>query len=176
MTSPIPTERLELSPLRVDDAEEMAVVLGDDRLHTFTAGGPATATELRERYERLVAGPADPDVQWMNWVVRLREDGVAVGTVQATVASRGDRRSALVAWVIGVPWQGRGFGSEAATALVEWLRGSGVGDVAAHVHPGHRASEVVATRAGLRPTPEVADGERAWRLPDVNAPGRARHA
>ena len=47
------TERLALEPLRVAHAAEMADILDDAGLHTFTEGSPLTGTELRERYESL---------------------------------------------------------------------------------------------------------------------------
>jgi RimJ/RimL family protein N-acetyltransferase len=86
-----------------------------------------------------------------------------VGTVQATVLDRDGERIAWVAWVIGVPWQGQGFASEAARTMVGWLGEQGVTTVLAAVRPGHLASERVAERAGLAPTEKVADGERVWR-------------
>jgi RimJ/RimL family protein N-acetyltransferase len=157
------TPRLRLVPLRPDDADEMASVLGDDRLHEFIGGHPVTAAELRDRYTRLAAGALDPGETWLNWVVRGLEDLAAVGTVQATLTTRNGRRTAHVAWVIGVDFQGRGFASEAAEALVEWLWGEGVDDVVAHIHPDHRASALVALRAGLEATDEEFDGETVWR-------------
>jgi RimJ/RimL family protein N-acetyltransferase len=89
---------------------------------------------------------------WLNWVVRLRSDAQPIGTVQATLTLRDGESTANVAWVIGVDWQNQGFASEAARALVNWLRQCGADNVVAHVHPDHQTSAVVATRAGLRPT------------------------
>ena len=70
---------------------------------------------------------------------------------------------AEVAWVVGVPWQGHGYASEAAAALVDWLAQTGVATVIAFVHPGHAASSAVARRIGLGPTEELVDGELVWR-------------
>ena len=158
----IETDRLRLIPLRAEDADELVSVLSDERLHRYIGGRPDTLAELRERYTRLLAGSPDPDEVWRNWVVRDR-DSQALGTVQATIRLREGRASAMVAWVIGVDWQNQGFGSEAAQALVARLQQEGVDEIVAHVHPDHRASEAVATRAGLRPTDELVDGERVWR-------------
>lgn len=158
------SERLTLTPLAPDDADEMAEVLADEALYEFTGGEPADAEQLRARYERMVAGSGRPEEAWLNWVVRLASDGRAVGTVQTTVVERAGGREAWVAWVIGVPWQGQGFATEAACALVAWLGEQGVGEVLAAVRPGHLASERVAARAGLDPTLQEVDGERVWRL------------
>src|SRR6478672_7078216 len=103
----IETSRLIIDPLETADAEEMVQVLGDPRLHEFIGGEPLALAELRERYDRLVRGPAPYHQEgWLNWTVRLRGPRTAVGTVQATVLP-GPR--AALAWIIGVPWQGRGY-------------------------------------------------------------------
>ena len=83
-TDTIRTPRLDLLPLRVEYADEMAAALSDPALHDFIGGGPSSPEDLRVRYERLVAGSPDPAVIWCNWVLRLREDHRLVGTVQAT--------------------------------------------------------------------------------------------
>src|SRR5215471_6790944 len=104
------TPRLRLTGIREADAGEMAVVLGDPRLHEFIGGSPLGVLELRAQYRRWQAGSGRPDELWLNWAVRLRETGEPVGTVQATVTQPpGGRLAAEVAWMIGVPWQGRGF-------------------------------------------------------------------
>jgi len=167
----IATERLVLRPLRVADAEELAGVLGDPALHEFTGGRPATLEELRGRYAAMLAGPGRPGELWRNWVVRRRADSAAVGTVQATLTRHGDGWAAEVAWVVGVPWQGRGYAVEAARALVAWLEEAGVGEIVAHIHPAHAASARVAAGAGLVPTADEVDGERVWRA-RAEGPGR----
>lgn len=165
------TERLDLEPLAVAHAEEMAGVLGDPALHAFIGGAPLAAPELRARYERLAAGSPDPAVVWCNWVVRLRDEDRLTGTVQATVTDGG--RVAEIAWVVGTDWQGRGIAREAARGLVELLAAEGVRTVLAHVHPDHAASAAVARAAGLAPTEEEQDGEIRWRLELPEAAGRS---
>ncbi|MDP4503962.1 GNAT family N-acetyltransferase [Nonomuraea turcica] len=150
----IETPILILLPLRPEYADEMAVVLSDPKLHTFTGGAPLTAPELRARYERLAAGPPG----WCNWVVWSREEESLVGYVQATI----DEGTAEIAWVIGTPWQGRGLATASAKALVEWLMKQGIRTIIAHIHPDHAASAAVATSAGLRPTERWHDGEVRW--------------
>jgi RimJ/RimL family protein N-acetyltransferase len=159
------TRRLSLAPLQVEDADQIVGVLDDQRLHKFIGGKPATIAELRDRYARLTAGSPDPDEAWLNWIVRRRSDAQPIGTVQATITTKDGQSTATVAWVIGVDWQNQGFASEAARALIDWLRQHSVDDVIANIHPDHQASAVVATRAGLQPTDEQADGEQVWRVP-----------
>lgn len=155
----IHTERLELLPLEVEHAAEMVGVLADPALHAFIGGEPDAEEELRARYARMTAGSPDPDVAWLNWVIRLREEGCLTGTVQATVTPG---PIAEVAWVVGTPWQGRGIAREAVLGLVDWLGSQSVQSVIAHVHPDHAASAAVAAAAGLAPTDEGQDGEIRW--------------
>ncbi len=153
--------RLTLTPLSVEDADDMVGVLAGDGLYAFIGGEPPDLDSLRARYARLAAGHSpDGRQDWLNWILRLRPDGRAVGTVQATVTGGGAR--AEIAWVVGTAWQGRGYASEAAEALAGWLRGRGVGLLQAHIRPDHEASMKVAARVGLRPTDLVEDGERLW--------------
>jgi RimJ/RimL family protein N-acetyltransferase len=154
---------LVLKPLAESDADAMVSVLSSPKLYTFIGGEPPTLDGLRARYARLAVGRSpDGSQEWVNWIVRRAEDGVAVGTVQATVSD--DGRRADVAWVVGSAWQGRGYAVEAASALVEWLRERGVAEIGAHIHPGHAASARVAERIGLTPTGELDDeGEQLWR-------------
>ncbi|WP_405655628.1 GNAT family N-acetyltransferase [Streptomyces sp. RK9] len=165
--APLTTARLTLEPLRVAHADELAPVLADPALHTFIGGAPDDLATLRARYARMVAGSPDPRVSWCNWVIRVSADGRPAGTVQATVGPReaADGLAAEIAWVVGTSWQGRGIASEAARALVAWLRGlPEVTCVLAHIHPDHGASAAVARAAGLAPTEEWHDGEVKWLL------------
>ncbi|MBC2876569.1 MULTISPECIES: GNAT family N-acetyltransferase [Streptomyces] len=158
----IGTERLDLLPLRVGHAEEMAGVLSDPALHAFIGGTPDPPRALRSRYRRMIAGSPDPAVSWLNWVIRLREESCLTGTVQATVTASGPGHSAEIAWVVGTPWQGRGIATEAARGLVDWLGRQSVRTVIAHIHPEHRASAAVAAAAGLVPTDAWHEGEIRW--------------
>lgn len=160
---PVFTHRLTLVPLSAEHADEMAAVLSDPDLYTFTGGSPPTRRELRARYERWIAGPPDPALSWCNWVIQLRTPPCLAGTVQATIHT-GDQPVAEVAWVVGTPWQRQGIATEAARALVAWLGQQSVPTVIAHIHPHHQASAAVAAAAGLIPTGQLQNGEMKWRL------------
>ena len=112
---------------------------------------------------RQVRGSSpDGSEEWLNWIVRERASGRAIGFVQATLSgARRDR--ADIAWLIGVAWQRRGYASEAAAAVVEWLEARGVTTIDAHIHPDNTASAGVAMRVGLASTQEIVDGEAVWR-------------
>jgi len=117
--------------------------------------------ELRARYARQAAGRSpDGREEWRNWILRREPGGEAVGYVQATISGEG--RRAEIAWVVGLAWQGQGYATEAARALVGWLDARGAGVIQARIHPEHAASAAVARRAGLRPSGVIEDGEQVW--------------
>jgi RimJ/RimL family protein N-acetyltransferase len=164
------TERLDLEPLGVAHAAELAPLLDDTRLHEFTGGAPLSTAALAARYARLAERRSPGGEQlWGNWVMRLSGTGAAVGTIQATLPAGGPAAGpAEVAWVVAPAAQGRGYAKEAASSLVGRLSQAGW-TVIAHIHPGHLASQQVARAAGLTPTGDVRDdGEVRWvRLPGI---------
>ena len=127
---PIETARLTLEPLRVEHAGEMVEVLSAPALYEYIGGRPPSLEQLRARYTRQAVGHS-PDGRegWLNWIARERETGIAVGTVQATLTNGGAGRTAELAWVIGAAHQRRGYATEAAAAMVEWLRAKGIDTV-----------------------------------------------
>ena len=84
------TEHLDLEPLVAAHAAELAPALDDDRLHEFIGGTPLSADALTVRYQHLATRRSpDGEQLWGNWVLRLRQTGAAIGTVQATLPARG---------------------------------------------------------------------------------------
>jgi RimJ/RimL family protein N-acetyltransferase len=152
-----------MSGLSVGDADEMVDVLADEALYEFTGGRPPALVELRERYRVWVAGPDNPAISWLNWTVRSRADGSAVGAVQASVTRSDGAPVDELAWVIGTRSQKQGFASEAVVALVAFLAERGVAELRAHIAACHHASAGVARHAGLHPTSEEIEGEIVWR-------------
>jgi RimJ/RimL family protein N-acetyltransferase len=106
--------------------------------------------------------PPDGAQGWLNWVARDRETHAPVSTVQATISDADDRRSAELAWVIATSRQGEGLATEAAGAVVDWLRDDGVTRFVAHIHPDHGASAAVARHLGLSATDARHEGEVRW--------------
>ena len=93
---PLSTTRLDLQPLQVDHAAEAARAFADERLHTFTGGTPADEAALRERFAVQATGRSpDGRETWLNWMLRRRDTGELVGTVQATVREDGAVSRAL---------------------------------------------------------------------------------
>ena len=158
------TETVALRPLRVTDAAEMAVVLAHPDLYRYTGGEPPSEADLERLYAIQTRGrSADESEEWLNDIVVVGDAQRAVGFVQATLPT--GQRTAEISWVIGQPWQRRGYAGRAARLLTDSLRARGVTQVIAHIHPDHVASQRVAERLCMRPTDVVVDGETRWTGP-----------
>jgi RimJ/RimL family protein N-acetyltransferase len=162
VTPALRTERLNLDPLTVAAAETMVEVLSDPGLYEFIGGAPPDLLALRDRYIHQVEGvSSDGRERWLNWVLRERASGSAVGYVQSTFVLR--TGVADLAWVVGTAFQRRGYATEASAAVLSWLRSqSEVRRVTAHIGPRNTASITVARRLDFCPTAEVEEGEIVW--------------
>ena len=169
----IRTDRLDLLPSSVDDAADLFPLLKDPSLGRYTGEAPPVDVHaVRARFESW-ASRRSPDGSelWLNWILRRRADGSAVGTVQATVGD-GD---AAIAWTVGTAFQGRGFATEAGGALIDWLRATlNVSVIVGSIHPENVASQTAAQRVGLAPTGRTHDGEVLWELIPPATPGHPR--
>jgi RimJ/RimL family protein N-acetyltransferase len=108
-------------------------------------------------------GRLSPDGEeiWLNWTMRFNSAAV-VGCVQAGVK----RRRADLAWLVGLPFQRRGYATEAMIAVGTWLSNRlNVRELRAHIHPDHHVSQAIARHLGLIATGEMTDdGEEVWSL------------
>lgn len=159
------TDRLDLRPVTVNDANEMVAIFADRQLYAFTGGEPSTLEALRSAFARLADARSASATAQLNWVMRHRVEDKAIGMLQAIFTGGG--QAAEIAWVVGVAWQGRGLAMEATRAVVAWLDAQGVRTITAWIRPDHHASAAVARRAGLMPTEEYRDTElhreQRWR-------------
>lgn len=115
------SRRLQLEPLSRSHAEEMFPGLSDTALYTFIPDEPpVSVAALRARYERLERRCSpDGTEAWLNWVVRSRINGACMGYVQATVQL--GESTALVAYLIFLPFWGQGYASEAVATMTPAL-------------------------------------------------------
>ncbi|QIR70641.1 GNAT family N-acetyltransferase [Kocuria sp. KD4] len=161
----IVTERAVLEPLTVGHAVEMVETLGHPSLYEFIGGTPPSLAELRRRYALQSIGHSEDGSQWwLNWVVRPPGSTVPAGYVQATVESRTRGAEADLAWVIAPQFQHKGLATAATDGVIQWLKTAGIEMFAAYIHPNNEASNSVARRVGMHPTPTVEDGEIRWEL------------
>jgi RimJ/RimL family protein N-acetyltransferase len=150
--------RVSLVPLGVEHADELAGLLEDAFVRD--ALGVGDVEGLRRRFAAWESRRSpDGDERWLNWVVRERADGRAVGWVQATVRGA----TADIAYALLAAERGRGAASDAVRTMIAWLRAElGVTDLTASIAPGNLASAHVARAVGLEPTDGRDAGEVIW--------------
>lgn len=148
-----------LVPLRAADAAELAGLLDDAALRDALAVDDLDG--LRRRFAGWETRRSPDGAQaWLNWVVRARDTGRALGWTQATV----EGAAASVAYALLPDERGRGAASDAVRAMTAWLRTAlAVSEVTASIAPENTASERVASAAGFALTGRTDGGERVWR-------------
>jgi RimJ/RimL family protein N-acetyltransferase len=154
----IPSERAVLVALRSVDADDLAGLLEESRMREWLRA--QDVDELRERFATWESRRSPDDREsWLNWVVRERQDGRALGWVQATVRDG----SAIVAYAILPAERGAGIAADAVRALVRWLHATlGVTTVTAEIDDGNEASARVAVAAGFERTIRRTGDEVVW--------------
>lgn len=153
------TPRLRLEPQVAAHAAEMFAVLSDPAIYEFENQPPESAEALQSRYRKLESrASADGSQRWLNWIVRLRHDGAAIGYVQATVLGNGQ---ALIAYEFGSRWWGRGYAHEATRAALGELRERfGVTAVGAVFKRANHRSRRLLERLGMQaPEPGMFPGQ-----------------
>lgn len=101
------------------------------------------------------------------WFVTLAEDGRVIGDC-GTHGWVDDEGRVEIGYGLAAPWRGRGYGTEAVTALVDWVAARpGVRTVEASVEVGNEVSRRVLERLGFANTGER---DRHWHLERPTAP------
>lgn len=109
------TSRLQLSPLRAEQAQCLAALGNDPVIAAHTANFPSPYTlELAEDYIRQVN---TADSLKVNAVFGIElPDGTLTGVINLKLSPR--HRSGHLGYWMGAPYRGRGYMTEAARAIV----------------------------------------------------------
>ena len=142
----IETERLTLRPMREADATALFEISQDPDVVRFV--GDRHVPTLQEAW-RMVAG-------WIGhwalrgygqWAIEEHESGRFIG--RAGIINPADWPGPEVGYLLGRPWWGRGYATEAARAAMDWgFRDRGFTDLLSLIDPENHASIAVATRLG----------------------------
>lgn len=143
------TARLILEPLVVSHAHALYAALQAPELYRFIPRDPPPSPDsLAARYA-ILATRHSPDGHelWLNWVLRLRETDVYVGTVEVTVYPN---RTAELAYQVFPPFWHHGFATEACTRVLAHLVADyQVSRVAAEIDTRNAASMHLVERLGF---------------------------
>lgn len=110
------TDRLVLSPARLDDADQLTMLLQEPVMGEMLASLPWPYTREDALFwlgEMVPLGWASGEA--MTWAIRESADGPQLGDI-GWRPPRGD-----VGFWLGAPYRGRGYMTEALRAVVEWV-------------------------------------------------------
>jgi RimJ/RimL family protein N-acetyltransferase len=142
------TERLTLCPPSPGDLDAMTAMFADPRVHGPITGTPMTREDAWSRILRYhghwqVCG-------YGTWHVHA--DGVFAGTVGMMDSRRattpGFEGTPEVGWVLRAETHGRGYATEAVTALLAWADAEGHARTVCIIDPANTPSIRLAERLG----------------------------
>jgi RimJ/RimL family protein N-acetyltransferase len=142
------TPRLVLTPVRLDDVEDLLVLYGDPKVAYWT--GPWTRGAVE-------AWAADMAFRWAQdgvgkWMARDRSDGSLVGRGGFTRVDLDDETVLELGWAVRDGRTGRGYATELGRAALAWAAEHRPGEpVVAFTEVHNRASRAVMERLGMLP-------------------------
>jgi RimJ/RimL family protein N-acetyltransferase len=148
------SRRLRLRPWSVDDAEAAAQIFGAAEVAQWLTPAMSKVPDVAAMRSVLEAWLAEVDrlvPPLGRWAVELAANGgpgPVIGAV-ALLPLPPDGEDAEIAWQTGPDFQGHGYATEAADALIRWAFSAGLPEVFAVSRPGNRAGARVAERLGM---------------------------
>ena len=76
---------------------------------------------VRTRWTPMATMPVDEATSWLSLVVEAKALGRVVGNTGFNVTTLGDARLGMVGWFVGEAFEGNGYMTEAASALLDYL-------------------------------------------------------
>jgi RimJ/RimL family protein N-acetyltransferase len=145
--APASTTRLAFEPLTAAHAAEVAPFLADPAMWQFMPRALSTAADVERRFAAIAVVDRPNGDRWLNWVVRRRADGQAIGLVETTVSPG---HHAYLAYFVFVPFQRQGYAHEACAATLVHLHDHcGVTHVDAEVDTRNEASQRLLAALGF---------------------------
>lgn len=155
---PIRTERLLLRPWRDDDLDAFHRLRGDPEVARFLYDVPLSRDEARAKLDTLRTTISEPG-PWMNLAVEVVATGEVAGDVGLAWVSD-VHRLADIGYAFLPEHRGRGYATEAATAMVDLaFTELDCHRVAGHIDARNTASAAVLQRLGMRLEAHLVENE-----------------
>jgi aminoglycoside 6'-N-acetyltransferase len=146
----IETERLVLRRSVAGDAPAIAAYRSDPRVHRYQGWARTDPDGVREEIEAMAARAPGDEGGWVQFTVEERATGSLVGDVGLSPAE-GEPGVIKVGYTMDPAFQGRGYATEAVTALVALaFDGLAAQVVRAYASAENVASIRVAEKVGMR--------------------------
>jgi len=147
--APIRTERLLLRLMTPQDVDDVFAYQGRDDVCTYLLHPARTRDEVAGHVERYAAATRlAGDGDWIEPAIEL--DGRVIGHLYLNLVSV-ENLAAEIGWTLHPDAQGRGYATEAATALLDLCFGPlALHRVRAELDPRNEASIALCGRLGMR--------------------------
>jgi RimJ/RimL family protein N-acetyltransferase len=106
---------------------------------------------IRKWWAPMKTMTVDEATNWLGLVVEVKELGRVVGNTGFNAKKVGEHRQGVTGWILGAEFEGRGYMTEAVTALLDYLfLTEGFHRVYAMTSPDNRRSWKLMQRLGMR--------------------------
>lgn len=149
LNRPIASRRLLLEPLVAAHADKLFDSLCDKRIYRWIAAGiPTDVAELRTIWQSNESRISpDGDEIWLNWAIRLGNDGPYIGRLDAELNNPSNVTN--IGFMLFPGYWGCGFATESLSAAVTALMKKGILFIRASVAAPNIASARVLQKAGF---------------------------
>ena len=154
---PIETDRLVIRPLRLEDAEDLHELYSDADGLRFLTTEPAETVEYSRRWVQAKIDLFGRDEGMSLWAVVERESGRVIGDAGLQWEDIHGRRELDLGCRIAPSRRGRGYGTQASSAILQAAFAAGLTRITAQTDVGNAAARRVLERLGFR-----ADGTTEW--------------
>lgn len=152
MDKPLTTDRLVIRDWSVDDADQAMTIYGStDVAHWLTpalerVGDVAAMRSVLQAWQEAQPNLLTPRGRW---AVERKDDGVVVGGlgIRALPPYEDDLE---ISWQLRPDAWGRGYATEAASALVRWAFTQDIDELFAVARPKNQRAIATATRLGMQ--------------------------
>jgi RimJ/RimL family protein N-acetyltransferase len=93
----------------------------DDQHRRFNIGWEFTEESVRKWWEPMMTMTVDEATNWLALVIEVKELGRVVGNTGFSTKKNEEQRQAMIGWTLGKAFEGNGYVTEAATALLDYL-------------------------------------------------------
>ena len=147
-TEPIVTERLVLRPITVADVDDVHSYQSLPEVAEYQMFEPRTREVVLEKtIEQAAALRLEAEGDYLQ--VAVEESGRVIGGLYFAIKSL-DNLCGEIGWSLHPSYQGRGFATEAARAILELGFGMGLHRIVAELDPRNAASIALCLRLGMR--------------------------
>jgi len=106
---------------------------------------------VREWWKPMRTMRPEEAIHWLSLVIELKDEARVIGNVGFNARHIGDSLQGQIGWIVGSAYEGYGYVTEAAAALLDYLfEEIGFHRTIAMTSPGNRRSWHVMERLGMR--------------------------